>query len=167
MSAQEEPAGAPAGGLAPLFTFEPLMTLAIELGELTGLGPRPGGERRLARVAGGSFSGPRFSGRVLPGTTDWQWLHEDGTLEIDARYLLQTEQGALIEVENRGLRHGPPEVLAALAAGQPVDASRYFYATQLRFHSSAPACRALTLCLAVARARRLGGRVLFDVQALC
>ena len=57
-------------------------------------------------------------GTVLPGGADWQLIRHDGVAELDARYTLQTDDGAAIHVHNRALRHGPPEVMAG-AAGRP------------------------------------------------
>jgi hypothetical protein len=85
------------------------------------------GGRRIVPIAGGSFSGPDIRGDVLPGGADWQILRDDGTAELEARYTLRTDDGVLIYVRNHALRHGPPEVISALAAGQPVDAARYYF----------------------------------------
>jgi hypothetical protein len=91
------------------------------------LGDVAKGGRRIVPIAGGDFSGPRMRGEVLPGGADWQVLRGDGVAELEARYTLRTNDGALIYVRNHGLRHGPPEVIAALAAGQPVDPARYYF----------------------------------------
>jgi len=149
-----------------MFDFEPLMTLVIALGELSVLGQFAQGQRRMARVAGGHFKGPGLQGQVLPGSTDWQWLRDDGTLEIDAQYLLALDGGGLIQVTNQGLRHGSPEVLAELAAGQPVDPSRYFYRSVLRFATAEPALAHLNRSIALAKAERRGGQAVFDVHSL-
>jgi hypothetical protein len=78
----------------------------------------------LPSPADGSFAGERLSGRVLPGGADWQVIRADGVADLDARYALETTDGALIYVRNRGYRHGPPEVLRALAEGREVDPTR-------------------------------------------
>ena len=91
------------------------------------LGDVAKGGRRIVPITGGDFSGPRMRGEVLPGGADWQVLRGDGVAELEARYTLRTDDGALIYVRNHGLRHGPPEVIAALAAGQPVDPARYYF----------------------------------------
>ena len=78
-------------------------------------------------ITGGDFSGPQLRGKVLPGGADWQILRGDGVAELEARYTLRTDDGALIYVRNHALRHGPADVIAALSAGRPVDpASCYF-----------------------------------------
>ena len=79
------------------------------------------GGRRIIPIAGGEFSGPQIRATVLPGGADWQVLRHDGVAELEARYTLRSDDGALIYVRNHGLRHGPPEIMAALAAGRSVD----------------------------------------------
>ena len=85
------------------------------------------GGRRIVPITGGDFSGPQIRGKVLPGGADWQVLRNDGMAELEARYTLRTDDGALIYVRNHALRHGPPSVIAALAAGRPVDPSKLLF----------------------------------------
>ena len=85
------------------------------------------GRRRIDPITGGKFSGPKIRGKVLPGGADWQILRGDGVSELEARYILQTDDGALINVRNLALRHGPPDVMAALAAGRPVEPGSYYF----------------------------------------
>ena len=64
------------------------------------------------------MTGAKLNGRVLPGGADWQIMAADGTLDIHARYTLESDAGALIQVDSKGVRHGPPEVLARHARGR-------------------------------------------------
>jgi hypothetical protein len=95
------------------------------------------GGRRIVPITGGDFSGRQIRGKVLPGGADWQVLRNDGTAELEARYTLRTDDGALIYVRNLALRHGPPDVMAALAAGQPVDPIRYYFRGATFFETGA------------------------------
>lgn len=61
------------------------------------------GPVRLVRIAGGTVSGT-LSGMVLPGGTDWQQVRADGSVEIEARYLLELADGVRVELQSRGLR---------------------------------------------------------------
>jgi hypothetical protein len=85
------------------------------------------GGRRIVPITGGDFSGPQLRGQVVPGGADWQVLRRDGVAELEARYTLRTDDGVLIYVRNHALRHGPPDVIAALAAGRPVDPASYYF----------------------------------------
>jgi hypothetical protein len=107
--------------------FEPLFTLTAELGDLVELGSGPVGRRRIIPILGGSFAGASMRGTVLSGGADWQILRSDFVTELDARYALQTDDGVLIQVSVRGLRHGPREVLARIAAGEDVASSEYYF----------------------------------------
>jgi hypothetical protein len=70
-------------------------------------------------IIGGTFEGPRFSGTILPGDADWQSVRvSDGVAQIDARYMLRHDDGTLVTMTDRGVRRGPPEVMARLAAGE-------------------------------------------------
>jgi len=94
------------------------------------------GGRRIVPIAGGEFSGPNIRGEVLPGGADWQVIRTDGTAELEARYTLRTDDGALIYVRNLAYRHGPPDVVAALAAGRPVDPANYYFRGATFFETS-------------------------------
>ena len=107
----------------PRVSVEPtlrfLYSSRIEIDPPQFVGQSPCGERRIINIKGGLFSGPRLSGRVLPGGADWQIIRRDGVAVIEARYTLETSDGALIYICNPGIRHGPPEVIDRLAAGEP------------------------------------------------
>lgn len=130
------------------------------------MGAGPLGERRIIPIVGGTFEGPRLRGEVLPGGADWQIVRSDGVLDLDARYALREEAGGLIRVVSQGYRHGPPEVLAALARGEEVDPQRYFFRTTLRFETGAPTLQWLNRTIAVARAERKARRVLLEAYEL-
>jgi hypothetical protein len=73
----------------------------IELGDVQELGAR-----RIVRVMGGRFWSKDLNGTILVGGGDWQHIRRDGVVEIDTRYTLQTDDGALIYLTNGGLRDG-------------------------------------------------------------
>ena len=109
--------------------LRPLFRAEITLAAPQELGATPLGRRRVIPITGGSFRGERLSGRVLPGGADWQVIRADGVADLDARYTLQTGDGALIYVRNKGYRHGPDEVMKRLAAGEAVDPTLYYMRT--------------------------------------
>ena len=115
-----------------------LLQARITLAAPRELGDTPRGRRRIIEITGGSFSGLRLSGRVLPGGADWQIVRADGVAYLDARYTLETADGALIYVENRGYRHGPRDVIERLARGEDVDPALYYMRTTPWFETSDP-----------------------------
>jgi hypothetical protein len=112
------------------------------------------GGRRIVPITGGDFSGPNVHGTVLPGGADWQVLRNDGVAELEARYTLRTDDGALIYVRNLAFRHGPPEVIAALAAGRPVDPSSYYFRGATFFETGAARYDWMTKTIVVCTAER-------------
>ena len=115
--------------------LRPLLKAEITLQPPLELGDTPLGRRRIINITGGSFSGARLSGRVLAGGADWQVIRADGVAYLDARYTLETGDGALIYVRNRGYRHGPAGVLKRISAGEDVDPSLYYMRTTPSFET--------------------------------
>ena len=114
----------------------PLMSLKLQVSGMQAIGAAPGGDRRVGLVAGGIFSGERLNGNVLPGGADWIITRPDGCMMLDVRLVLQTDDGALIGLTYRGLRHGPAEIMAKVAAGEPVDPSLYYFRTAILFETA-------------------------------
>ena len=142
--------------LAFLFEAQVHVAAPIEMG------PGPNGAHRVIPITGGIVTGPRINGIVLPGGADWQWIRPDGAAEIEARYIIETNDGARINVVNRGLRHGPPAVLQRLAAGLPVDRAEYYFRTTPVFQTAAPRYEWLTKSVFVATGERHPNHVLLQ-----
>ena len=117
------------------------------------------GSRRIVAIVGGEFARPQLRGTVLPGGADWQVLRQDGVAELEARYTLRTDDGALIYVRNCALRYGPPQIIAALAAGQPVDPATYYFRGATFFETSAERYVWLTKTIVVCRGERAPAQV--------
>ncbi len=146
--------------------FDFLVKLVVDVGELVSMGSAPLGERRVVNILGGTFEGPGMRGDVLPGGADWQIARSDGVLDIDAHYTLKEYRGGLVRVVSQGYRHGPSEVLAALARGEDVDPAKYFFRTIMRFETGAPYLDWLNKTIAVATAERKARQVLLDAYRL-
>jgi hypothetical protein len=146
--------------------FEFLARLAVDVGEVVSMGSGLLGERRIVNILGGMFEGPGMRGEVLPGGADWQIVRADGVLDLDARYALKESDGGVIRVVSQGYRHGPPDVLAALARGEQVDRAAYFFRTVMRFETGAPYLEWLNRTIAVATAERKARQVLLEAYRL-
>ena len=132
-----------------------LMMMHVTVGPVLNIGAVPSGTRRTAPLSGGTFEGPRLRGTILPGSSaDWLLLRSDGVLELDLRCILRTEDAALISMRSFGLRHGPPDVIAALGRGEAVDPSTYYFRTMPRFETAHPAYSFLNRLVAVASGER-------------
>jgi hypothetical protein len=132
-----------------------LMTMYVTVGPPLNIGTVPHGTRRTAPLTGGTFEGPRLRGTILPDSSaDWQLLRSDGVLEMDLRFTLRTDDGALISMSACGLRHGPPEIIAAIGRGEAVDPSTYYFRTMPRFETAHPSYSFLNRLIAVASGDR-------------
>lgn len=138
--------------MSPEFSF--VTEIRAEVAPALSLGAGPNGERRLIPITGGRCVGPRMTGVVLPGGADFQHIRPDGVLELEARYALRLEDGALVNVVNQGLRHAAPEEMARLARGEPVPPERIYFRTTPRFDTVAPAHGWMTRTLFVGLAER-------------
>jgi len=134
--------------------FRLLMTLQVVVAAPQRIGAGSRGTRAVAAITAGHFEGPRLRGKVLPGGGDWTLLRGDGVLELDLRMTLETYDGALVHMTSFGLRHGPPDVIAAIARGEVVDASTYYFRTTPRFETGHPKYRFLNRLLTVSSGDR-------------
>ena len=96
----------------PLFAFQ------VDVAKPSIVGMTPGHDRRVGVITDGSFEGERLRGKILPGSSDWQSLRSDGTLTLDVRCIMETEDGHLIGMTYRGMRHGPKDVLERIGRGE-------------------------------------------------
>jgi Protein of unknown function (DUF3237) len=114
-------------------SLELIFEAKVTLDPIQELGVTTYGKRRIINITGGTFEGKNIKGIILPGGADWQTLRADGTADLDARYTLKTDDGVLIYIQNKGIRHAKPEVLARMAKGEKVDPKEYYMRTAASF----------------------------------
>ena len=146
-----------------MLSATPIFHIDCDVGEIQRFGNTPYGERRVIDITGGRVHGPRLKGRILSGGTDRQIIRADGVTDLKARYSIETDAGARILVNSDGLRHGPAEVLAAIARGEPVSPTLYYFRTVMRFETADPACEWLNRIIAIATGAREQRAVRLDV----
>ena len=142
-----------------------LMTLTVDVPSVQRLGSVPHGTRVTVPIPNGHFEGERLRGTVVRGG-DWTLLRSDGVLELDLRLTLATDSGAFIELWSIGLRHGPPDVIAALARGERVDPQAYYFRTMPRFSTAASEYVFLNRTLAIADGERRAAQVIYTIHEL-
>lgn len=133
----------------PLFT----MTILLEPAQFDG--PTPFGRRRIVIIRGGSFEGEKLRGAVLSGGGDWVLIRNDGSLALDVRLTLKTDDGAAILMTYRGYWQGPPDVVARLAKGEAVDPSLYYFRINPLFETASDKYAWLNNVVAVGVGERL------------
>lgn len=122
----------------PTPRLEQVCKIDVTLGPVQEMGQGRGGIRRIIPIIGGRVSGARLNGRLLNVGADWQTIFQSGVAELDTRYAMQTDDDAVIEIINYGYRHGPKEVLEAVARGEEVDPASYYMRTHARLETGDP-----------------------------
>ena len=143
-----------------------LFTLKLSAGETQQAGQTPMGKRIIVPITGGTFGGERLRGTIEPGGADWMTLRPDGVTMLDVRVVLRTDDAALILLTYHGLRHGPPEVMARLVAGEQVDPAEYYLRTTLYFETSDERYLWLNKLVAVATGHRPPTGPIYEVFEL-
>ena len=102
----------------------PSYLLRVELDETRDLGSTRAGHRRITPILGGWMRemGGELRARVLPGGADRQVVRIDGTVDIDARYTAERDDGSLIEIHATGIRR--------------TDAAGLYFRVMVRFECS-------------------------------
>jgi hypothetical protein len=147
-------------GLTHVFTIEAAISAPSSGGNTVR------GERLHIPITGGTISGPKLSGTVLPGGSDWPLIRSDGTSEISAIYTIKADDGTLILVRNDGLRVSTEEVTARLRAGERVEPDEYYFRTIPRFEAPAGPHEWLNNRIFVASIAPSAGKVTIDVYSL-
>ena len=145
--------------LVPIADLEVMVAAPIVIGET------PAGVRRVIPITGGTITG-RINGRVQAGGADFQILRRDDVTELEARYVIETDEG-LVYVVNNGLRTGPKDVMDALARGELVDQALIYFRAIPRFETAVPSLQWLTKRLFICAGARLPDRVVlrfFELQ---
>jgi hypothetical protein len=147
---------APAPSLAYAFSVRATLAAPLEQGEIDGK------RARFIGITGGTISGPKFEGVVLPGGGDWQTIAPGGLTEVFARYSLKAKDGTVVAITNAGVRTAAPEVIEKLAKGEDVDPSLYYFRTSARFDVSKGPHEWMKRTLFVARGIRKPDHVIID-----
>lgn len=120
-------------------TLEFFAELSVDVGVPQNVGHTVHGQRRLIPILGGTARGAGWTARVLPGGADYQLIVSPRLAELDARYVLETDAGDLIYVQNRALRAAAPEVTAQLLRGDAVDPALVYFRCSPSFETASPA----------------------------
>jgi hypothetical protein len=128
------------------------------------LGTNAAGTRRIIPIVGGEVTGPLLRGRILHVGADWQTVESGGIARLDARYAVETHDGAVIEVISQGIRHASVEVTERIASGEAVPPSEYYMRTAIRLDSGHPDYAWVRRSLFVAAGGKVGNQVHLTVH---
>ena len=138
--------------------------LRIEVSGSYMLGASPAGLRRLDRLDKGHFKGPRLNAEVLTGGMDLLLGGADGALRPDVRIALELDDGEILLLQYRGVRHGPPAVMQRIAQGETVASHEYYLRTGLVFETASKKYDWLNRIVGVGIGRREPAAVVYDVH---
>jgi hypothetical protein len=149
--------------MTPVLQTKFVFTITARIGEVTSAGDIGHGVRRIIPIIGGDVRGD-VTGKVLAFGADFQIIRPNELIELEAKYALETDDGATIYVENKGIRFGPVELLQKLKRGEPVDPKLIYFRTAPKFETGAEKYRWLMQHIFVASAARYADRVVIDVH---
>ena len=149
--------------MTPVLQTKYVFTITARIGEVTTVGDIGHGVRRIIPIIGGDVRGD-VTGKVLAFGADFQIIRPNELIELEAKYALETDDGATIYVENKGIRFGPVELLQKLKRGEPVDPKLIYFRTAPKFETGAEKYRWLMQHIFVASAARYADRVVIDVH---
>jgi hypothetical protein len=141
----------------------PLFVMRLKVSKPQIVGATPSGLRRIGVISGGSFEGERLSGEVLDGGADWLMKRSDGAWTLDVRLVLKTDDDALIGMTYRGIRHGPPEIMARIDKGEVLDPSTHYFRSAPFFETEAPKYDWINRIVAVGMGHRMADGPLYSV----
>ena len=107
--------------MTPELQTQYVFTITAEIAEVTTAGDLGHGVRRIIPIIGGEVRGEKVNGKVLPFGADFQIIRPNELIDLEAKYAFETDDGAVVYVENKGIRFGPVELLQKLKRGEPVD----------------------------------------------
>lgn len=149
--------------MTPTLQTKYVFTITARVAEATSAGDVGHGVRRIIPIIGGEVRG-QINGRVCPFGADFQIIRPSELIELEAKYALQTDDGAIVYVENKGIRFGPVDLLQKLKRGEPVDPKLIYCRTSPRFETGHEKYRWLMENLFVASVARHADRVVIDVH---
>jgi hypothetical protein len=150
--------------MEPVLQTRYVFTITAHIGGVTSAGEIGHGVRRIIPVIGGEVRGAGINGKVCAFGADFQIIRPSELIELEAKYAFETDDGAVVYVENKGIRFGPVELLQQLKRGEPVDPKLIYFRTVPRFETGSEKYRWLMQNLFVGSAARHPDRVVLDVH---
>jgi hypothetical protein len=150
--------------MTPVLQTKYVFTITAQIGGVTTAGEIGHGVRRIIPIVGGEVKGETVNGKVLAFGADFQIIRPNELIELEAKYAFETDDGAVVYVENKGIRFGPVDLLQKLKRGEPVDPKLIYFRTVPKFETGAANYRWLMENLFIASAARHADRVVIDVH---
>ena len=150
--------------MAPALQAKFVFSLAIKVGVPIVAGDFGYGIRRIIPIVGGEVRGDGIKGTILPHGADFQTIRPNGLTELEAKYAFEMDDGAIVYVENLGIRSGPKPLLDKIARGETVGPELIYFRSVPKFETGAEKYRWLMQNLFVGVGARYPDRVEIDVH---
>jgi hypothetical protein len=150
--------------MGPQLATKYVFTITARIGDVTTAGETGLGVRRIIPIIGGEVRGESVNGKVLAFGADFQIIRPSELIDLEAKYAFETDDGAVVYVENRGIRFGPVDLLQKLKRGEPVDPKLIYFRTVPKFETGAEKYRWLMEHIFIGSAARHADRVVIDVH---
>jgi len=150
--------------MTPQLQTQYAFTITARIGDVVSAGEIGHGVRRIIPILGGEVRGDRVNGKVCPFGADFQIVRSNELIELEAKYAFETDDGAIVYVENKGMRFGPVDLLLKLKRGEPVDPKLIYFRTVPKFETGASKYGWLMEHIFIGSAARHADRVVIDVH---
>jgi hypothetical protein len=150
--------------MPPQLSTRYVFNLVVTVGAPIVAGDLGYGIRRIVPILGGEVCGDAIRGTIFPCGADFQVIRPNGFTELEAKYGFETDDGAVVYVENLGVRFGPKQLLDRIANGETVDPSLLYFRSVPKFETGAAKYRWLMENLFIGVGARHPDRVEIDVH---
>src|ERR1700716_527420 len=123
--------------MAPALQTRYVFSLAIRVGAPIIAGDLGYGIRRIIPILGGEVRGEGIKGTIFPTGADFQTIRPNGLTELEAKYAFEMDDGAIVYIENTGIRSGSKELLDRVAKGEMVDPASIYFRSVPKFETGA------------------------------
>ncbi len=125
----------------PAPTLTHFCDIAVSIDKPIEVGMTAFGLRRVIPITGGTvqgeLGGKKFNGKILPAGADFQLIIAGGTqAHLDARYVIELDDGAMIFVQNKALRFASVENSQKIIRGEPVNPDEIYFRCQPQLETS-------------------------------
>jgi hypothetical protein len=149
-------------------TLEHLCDLAVTIAAPVEVGQTPAGLRRMIPITGGTVTGARVNGKVLAGGADFQLILGGGTqAHLDARYVIELDDGSRVFVQNTALRVASLENSQRIMNGQPVNPDEVYFRCQPKLEATTPQWAWLSESQFIGVGRRAPDGVFMSFYRVC
>ena len=152
----------------PAPRLEHLCDLAVTIAAPVEVGQTPAGLRRMIPITGGTVKGARVNGNVLAGGADFQLILDGGTqAHLDARYVIELDDGSRVFVQNTALRVASLENSQRIMNGQPVNPDEVYFRCQPKLEATTPEWAWLSESQFIGTGRRAPDGVFLSFYRVC